>query len=104
MPCCGVIGKKEESTRLSASSRMIFGEFGSSSTMSDIVSNSLLGTTVLKSNSTMRSESGKLCGPGLKDESVRLVLDNAANNDLAHRGTKTFYERDEREIFHSYIL
>ena len=60
IPCCGVIGKNEEITRRSASSRMMFGEFGNSSKMTDIVSSSLLGTTVLKLNSTMRSESGFL--------------------------------------------
>ncbi len=58
MPCCGVIGRKEERTRRSASRRMIFGAFGSSSRISDIVSSSLVGTAVLNTNSTMRSESG----------------------------------------------
>ena len=28
MPCCGVIGRNDESTRFSASSKMIFGAFG----------------------------------------------------------------------------
>ena len=53
-----MIGRNEESTRRSASSRMIFGALGNNSTTNDIVSSSFVGTAVLKTNSTIRSESG----------------------------------------------
>ena len=60
MPCWGVIGKNEESTRRSPSSSTILGAFGISSRSSDIVSSSLDGTAVLNTNSTTRSDSGFL--------------------------------------------
>src|SRR6516162_2159998 len=56
MPCWGVISRKDEITRRSASSKIRFGAFGNSSTISDMVSSSLLGTAVLKLNSMIRSE------------------------------------------------
>src|SRR2546422_223046 len=58
--CCGVIGRNEDSMRRSASRRMMFGALGNISKTSDIISSSLLGTAVLKANSTIRSESGLL--------------------------------------------